>query len=126
MNQPLDLTIRERETARCAAMRDGDTAALTELLAPDVTYLHSNGHPDTRADYLAKLSDGRLVYRRLTCEVLSVRALGPAAMVLSTMRASAEVNGEPRELDNRTVTIWEMRAGTWQLTYYQGTTVSPA
>jgi hypothetical protein len=57
------LTLDEQ---RLRAMLAADLPTLRTLLAPELSYTHSDGRTDTREGYLASLASGALNYRR--CE----------------------------------------------------------
>src|SRR5512143_1675114 len=73
--------IADLERARFAAMVAADTAALRPYLASDLTYTHSSGVTQTRAQLLQQIASGQLHYTSITPDELHVRALGEAAVV---------------------------------------------
>ncbi|MBP6184401.1 MAG: nuclear transport factor 2 family protein [Saprospiraceae bacterium] len=58
-----------------------DTARLSQLLALDVVYVHSNGWHETRAEMLSNIGSGRIRYQRVEVLDAAVRAYGTAYIV---------------------------------------------
>src|SRR4029450_2582021 len=50
------------ESSRMAAMVQADTKQLNLVLAEDLTYTHSSGKTDTKAELLASITSGNLKY----------------------------------------------------------------
>src|ERR1700754_2919767 len=50
------------EDRRYRAMLDADLDALDELCAEELSYAHSNGARDTKAEYVEKIRSGYYVY----------------------------------------------------------------
>ena len=109
------------EDSRYRAMVEGDLAALTELLAPGLSYTHSSGVRDTREDYLGKLRSGYYVYRRVEHPVDRVEVSGDGAIVAGRMTAAVDVDGVPKRIDNLALAVWTRATGTWQLLAYAPT-----
>lgn len=62
-------------------MASRDTARLSQLLAQDVVYVHSNGWHETRTEILSNIGSGRLRYQRVEILDAAVRAYGTAYIV---------------------------------------------
>ena len=73
-------------------MVHADTGGLTLLFAPDLTYTHTDGAQNTRAEFLQLLGSGTLRYASIAPEAREVRVLGSSAVVTgrSAMRVEAE------------------------------------
>ncbi len=109
------------EDRRYQAMRDGDVATLDELLADELSYTHSSGSRDTKAQFLAKVGSGHFVYLRIDHPVERVEVYGDTALVIGRMGADLEVQGRPRTLDNFALAVWTRTSGTWRLVAYAPT-----
>src|SRR5438034_5095249 len=64
------------EDRRFAAMVHADTSALASLLAPDLTYTHTDGAQNTGAELLQLLGSGTLRYASIAPEARSRRTEG--------------------------------------------------
>lgn len=114
--------IKALEARRYAAMKDGDTAALRELLSARLVYSHSDATQDSLESYLATLTDGSLRYHDIQFETKAVLVAGSdAAIALGTMSADITRNGADKRIAAMTCAVWAREAGTWRLLAYQPT-----
>jgi Domain of unknown function (DUF4440) len=113
--------VLEAEDRRYRAMLDADLDALDDLCADELSYAHSSGVRDTKAEYLAKVRSGYYVYRRIEHPVERVEVVGETAMVVGRMTADLEVDGTPKTIDNLALAVWARIAGRWRLLAYAPT-----
>jgi ketosteroid isomerase-like protein len=116
--------VLETDARRVQALLSNDFAALEDLLADDLTYVHSNGHLDTKDTYIGVLRSGATRYLSMEMSGLSVRADGNAAVVAGTFEArvqtrNGEVNPKPRVL-----IVYVKRDGRWQMLAWQSTNIA--
>jgi ketosteroid isomerase-like protein len=109
------------EDLRYRAMIDADLATLDRLLDDRVSYAHSSGVRDTKAEYLAKVRSGYYVYRRIDHPVERVEIVGDTAIVVGRMTADLTVDGTPKTIDNLALAVWARTAGGWRLLAYAPT-----
>src|SRR3989441_7982998 len=69
------------EDRRFAALGHADTGALTLLLAPDLTYTHTGGAQNTRAEVLQLLGSGTPRYAFIAPQAREGRGLGSSLVV---------------------------------------------
>src|SRR4051794_38375113 len=99
------------EDRRYQAMLDGDLDALDQLCADALSYTHSNGVRDSKAEYFAKLRDGYYVYHRIDHPVERVEVSGDAAVVVGRMTADLDSGGGRQSNDRPPGAPWAPRAG---------------
>ncbi len=119
-----DVAVREvlaAEDRRYRAMTDADLAVLDELCADELSYAHSNGARDTKAEYLEKVRSGYYVYETVDHPVERVEVLGDCAMVVGRMRSDLRVQGTPKTIDNLALAVWTRAADGWRLLAYAPT-----
>ncbi len=109
------------ESARYAAMIEGDVAALEQLLDEDLVYSHSDGSRDSRETYLKKVTDGHFVYHRADAPVERLLIIGDCAVLAGQMNAEVSVGGEKRSLSNGCLAVYRRADGKWRLLAYQPT-----
>lgn len=109
------------EDRRFAAMAHADTGALEQLLAPDLTYTHTDGTQNTKAEFLRILGSGALKYVSITPDGREVRIFASTAIVTgrSTMRVEAE--GQTHAFRIRYLAVYRHGALGWQLVAWQST-----
>ena len=113
------------EDERYAALLGPDLATLDRLFADGLSYAHSSGARDTKAEYLHKIESGYYVYLRVDHPVERVEVVGDTAMVVGRMTADIVVQGTPKTIDNLALAVWTRADGTWRLLAY-APTVLPA
>jgi Domain of unknown function (DUF4440) len=109
------------EDRRYRAMIDADLDTLDELCSDELSYAHSNGVRDTKAEYFAKLREGYYVYHRIDHPVERVEVAGDAAVVVGRMTADLDSGGVRKTIDCLAVAVWTRSAGTWRLLAYAPT-----
>jgi ketosteroid isomerase-like protein len=124
MGSPDDDDVRAvlaAEDRRYRAMQEADLALLDASCADDLSYAHSNGARDTKAQYLEKVRTGHYVYHRIEHPVERVAVLGDTAIVVGRMTADLDVEGVPKTIDNLALAVWTRASGSWQLLGYAPT-----
>ena len=111
------------EDLRYQAMIDADLPELDRLLAEQVSYAHSSGARDTKAEYLQKVRTGYYDYWRIDHPVERVEVVGDTALVVGRMTADLGVDGTPKTIDNLALAVWVRIAGDWRLLAYAPTTL---
>jgi hypothetical protein len=116
--------IEALERARFHAMARQDITALAPLLAEDLTYCHSNGECETKAQFLATIESGRIRYHTIAVERLAPRFVAGVWVVNGVITVDAEIGGTPAKLR---LTFTDVHApapgGRWQLTAWHSARV---
>jgi hypothetical protein len=109
------------EDRRYDALLGPDLPMLERLFHDRLSYAHSSGVRDTKAEYLAKIESGYYDYARIDHPVERVDVLGDSAVVVGRMTADLSVNGTPKIIDNLALAVWTKDTGDWQLVAYAST-----
>lgn len=109
------------EDRRYQAMLDADLTTLDELCADELSYAHSNGARDTKAEYFAKIRTGYYVYHRIDHPVERVEVVGDAAIVVGRMTADLDSGGTRKKIDNLALAVWTRSVTGWRLLAYAPT-----
>ena len=122
--EPTDVQqILAAEDRRYRAMQDADLTTLDELCADELSYTHSSGTRDTKAEYFGKVGSGHYVYRRIDHPVERVEVLGDTAIVVGRMTADVDVQGVPKTIDSLALAVWTRASGAWRLLAYAPTSL---
>jgi hypothetical protein len=111
------------EDRRYAALLGPDLPTLERLFHERLSYAHSSGVRDTKAEYLAKIESGYYDYTRSEHPVERVDVVGDTAVVSGRMTADLLVQGKPKSLDVLALAVWTRDTGEWQLLAYASTPV---
>jgi uncharacterized protein (TIGR02246 family) len=107
--------------ARIAATIKGDLAALGALMTDDLTYTHSSGVTETKAEFLDGLKTGKYLYKSIEAPTRRVRVHGDAAIVSGPAHIVIEPGGKRTELDLYFTEIYVREGGKWRMALWQST-----
>lgn len=113
--------VRAAELKRFEVTTRGDLDELARLLADDLTYTHSTGVIETKAQFLDALRSGKVRYERIEPEELQVRAYGTTAVITGKAQVSVVSDGQPKSIVLRFTDVWVKRGGRWQMVAWQST-----
>jgi ketosteroid isomerase-like protein len=109
------------EGRRYQAMLDADLQTLDELCADELSYTHSSGVRDTKAEYFEKIRTGYYVYHRIEHPVERVEVAGDTAIVVGRMTADIDSGDVRKTIDNLALSVWTRSEGRWRLFAYAPT-----
>jgi ketosteroid isomerase-like protein len=104
------------------AMLTKDTAALDRLLHPDLTYSHSDGKTQTKADLLKSPGNNQSI----TFGETTVRVYGDTAILKGPIEfVSISGGGTPATAHLSVLQVWLNGPSGWQLVARQATKLNP-
>jgi uncharacterized protein (TIGR02246 family) len=106
---------------RIAATISGDVAALSGLMTDDLTYTHSSGVEESRAEFLDALKSGKYVYREIAAPGRRVRVHGDAAVVSGPCHVVIEPGGKRTEIDLYFTELYVKEGGRWRMALWHST-----
>jgi len=106
---------------RIALTIAGDLAALSAMMTDDLTYTHSNGVEESKAEFLEALKSGKYVYREITPRDRRVRVHGDAAVVSGPCHVVIEPGGKRTEIDLYFTELYVKEAGQWRMALWHST-----
>jgi len=98
-----------------------DTGALAHLLAPDLTYTHTDGAQNSRAELLQLVGSGALRYASIAPEARDVRVVGSSAVVTGRSAMRVEASGQAHAFRIRYLAVYRRGARGWELVAWQST-----
>lgn len=109
------------DDARYAAMIGGDLPGLAMLLADGLTYTHSTGVTETKAQYLQALRSGRVRYLQMDRQVAHFLAFPGCAVMQGQVGVHAQVDGRTLRSQALFTSTWVGRDGSWQMAAWAAT-----
>jgi uncharacterized protein (TIGR02246 family) len=106
---------------RIAATIAGDVAALSAMMTADLTYTHSSGVEESKAEFLEGLTSGKYVYREIVPRGRKVRVHGNAAVVSGPCHVVIEPGGKRTEIDLYFTELYMNEDGQWRMALWQST-----
>lgn len=111
--------VRAADLRRISALIHADRAALDAVLADDLSYGHSDGRLQTKAELLAALAGGSVTYQSYDGPPPAVRIQGSMALLSGIAELEATARGTKVKLWLRYLAVYEKRDGAWRLAAYQ-------
>jgi ketosteroid isomerase-like protein len=106
---------------RIAATVAADLAGLGAMMTDDLTYTHSSGVTETKAEFLEGLRSGKYVYREIAPRDRRVRVHGDAAVVSGPCHVVIEPGGKRTEIDLYFTELYVKVGGKWRMALWHST-----
>jgi hypothetical protein len=92
-----------------------DSISLSKLLSNDVTYGHTNGLIQTKAELIHDLMTKVQDYKSIAPSDMNIRVYGNTAVVNINVGVKMEYNAKPLEMNMHVVLVWIKNNGNWEL-----------
>jgi ketosteroid isomerase-like protein len=98
------------------AMLDADRAALHALVAPDLIYVHSDGHSENKTQYVDVIATKKTIYTSITLSNIKTVVSGDTAIMRLVFDCSYKDEGKPPAAAHLGVMeTWQKQGGSWKL-----------
>lgn len=97
-----------------------DSVALSKLLANDVTYSHTNGLVQTKAEFIHSVMSGEQDYKKITPSDMKVRVYENTGIVTMKSDVSLLFQGKPLDISMTILLVWR-KDKDWKLVARQST-----
>jgi len=97
------------------ALLNKDSAGLSNLLADDVSYGHSNGMIQTKTELIRDVVSGVQDYRSIDPSDMNVRIFGNSGIVNLKAKVKLLSAGTPMDLNLAMVLVWIKKEKDWKL-----------
>jgi ketosteroid isomerase-like protein len=118
---PEQIQALDREWAQACVQ--ADIAKLEQILSDDLTYTHSSGQTQNKAEFIATVREGKTRYRSIEFQQSSVHIYENSAVTNSEVRVNLTVEGKDVSVHPRFLHVWVKHDGRWQLAAHQGTKI---
>ena len=106
------------------AMIDPTPAALTALVADDLSYGHSGGRVDTKDSFIGDLIAGKSDFVTIAITDQTIKVVGNTAIVRHTLTADTNDSGKPGKVQIKILGVWQQQGGQWKLLARQAVRVA--
>lgn len=120
---PSEAAVLAAQDARLAAMVRADGPALEKALDAGLTYQHSNGTAQTKAEFIGSVVGGSLRYKALDILERKVRRIGSVFIVTGVFRLQATNGGETVDTKARFTDVYDCGAGACLQVAWQNTRI---
>lgn len=106
------------------AMIDPTPAALTALVADDLSYGHSGGRVDAKDSFIGDLIAGKSDFVTIAITDQTIKVVGNTAIVRHTLTADTNDSGKPGKVQIKILGVWQQQGGQWKLLARQAVRVA--
>ncbi len=107
--------LKEAVTKLDKALIAKDTVILKQLLNNAVSYGHSNGWVETKAEVIKDLVTQKLTYYKIDTKDVKWTVVNNVATLRNTSAINYELDGKPGELNLHVLQVWLKTNKGWQL-----------
>lgn len=97
------------------AMVDGKKDALEAIVSDKLSYGHSGGHVEGKAEFVEKIVSGKSDFVTIELKDQAISVSGKTAVVRHLLNASTNDNGKPGEVHLKILLIFQKEGGKWKL-----------
>ena len=97
------------------ALIQKDSVSLSKLLADDVSYGHSNGWLQGKADLIRDVVSGVQDYKTIEPSNLNIRVYENTAVVTMQSKSNMIFQGKPLDLSMNVLLVWVKKNNDWKL-----------
>ncbi len=110
-----EASVNEAVEALRKAMLDADRARLEDLSSDHLSYGHSGGTMETKAQFINVIVSKKTIYKSITLSEPTVVIAGPNAIVRHVFSAETESDGKPGSARVGVMQVWQKQDGRWKL-----------
>ena len=97
------------------AMMAADKAKLEALTADQLSYGHSSGKVETKAEFIGVIADKKTIFKSITLSNPSVAVVGNNAIARHIFAAEVEAGGQASSPKIGVMQVWVKDGGRWKL-----------
>ena len=110
-----DAAVNQTVEALRKALLAADKAQLGQLAADQLSYGHSDGRVQTKAEFIDGVLNRKAIVKSLTFPDLTVAVVGDVAIVRHIYASESETDGTPRSIRIGALQVWQKQTGDWKL-----------
>ncbi len=124
-SKEIEAELLRLDDERSRAMMAQDIGVLGRLMSDAIVYTHSSGRLDSKASFIASISQGTVKYRRIERKDVAVSVRDGFAFLTGVTEIDVETGGQVRHLNLRFSNVWEETPSGWQQIVWQTTPIAP-
>ncbi|MEO0332130.1 MAG: nuclear transport factor 2 family protein [Bacteroidota bacterium] len=102
------------ETLR-TAMVDANEAALKEIALDELTYGHSSGLLEDKAQFVEALASGKSDFKNMDLTNQTITVVDNTALVRHELKADVVDSGNPASIHLGVLLVWQKQENEWKL-----------
>jgi len=97
------------------ALVNADRASLDKLTAAELSYGHSNGKVETKAEFVEALTSGASDFVKIDLTEQTIKIVDKTALVRHRLSADTNNDGKPGTVNLYILLVWQKQKGDWKL-----------
>ena len=94
---------------------DADKAALEDITVAELSYGHSSGKIEDKAQFVEALASGKSDFKNMDLTEQTITVSGNTALVRHDLKASVVDSGNPADIHLGVLLVWQKQKGQWKL-----------
>lgn len=113
--------IQQLDSLRVQAMIHADSSKLAQVFTDDLTYTHTNGRVDTKAQLIASLISRKLRYEAINYEQAQLRSYDTVAVNTGLVTMQVKAGEQTLRFQARFTSVYVKQGEHWQMAAWQST-----
>ena len=110
-----EAAVKQNVEALREALLKADKAQLERLTADQLSYGHSDGRVQNKAEFIDGVITRKATVKSLNFPDLKIAVAGDAAIARHIYESESETDGKPNSIRIGTLEIWQKQGGNWKL-----------
>lgn len=110
-----EAAVGEAVEALRKALIEKNKSELEKLAAAELSYGHSDGRVQTKAEFIDGVIGRKAVIKSLEFPELKVTPAGDAAIARHLYVSESETDGKPNSIRLGVLAVWQKQGGSWKL-----------
>jgi ketosteroid isomerase-like protein len=110
-----EAAVKENVEALRKALLSADKGQLQQLTATQLSYGHSSGKLQSKAQFVEGVMTRKAVGKSLTFPDLTVAVVGDAAIARHLHVSESEIDGKPHSVRIGVLAVWQKQDRSWKL-----------
>lgn len=115
-----EAAVKQSVEALREALLKADKAQLERLSADQVSYGHSDGRVQNKAEFIDGVMTRKATVKSITFPDLKIAVAGDAAIARHIYESETETDGKPNSVRIGNLQVWQKQGGNWKLLARQG------
>ena len=110
-----EAAVKQNVEALREALLKADKAQLERLTADQLSYGHSDGRVQNKAEFIDGVITRKATVKSLNFPDLKIAVAGDAAIARHIYESESETDGKPNSIRIGTLEVWQKQGGNWKL-----------
>jgi len=113
--QTTEADVAKAMDALNAAILSGDAQKLNAITGAQLSYGHSNGRLETKAEFVSAIVERRSVFVKIDITNQKIAMMGDTAIVRNHLSGDTNTGGKPAHVEIDVIYVFRLEGGDWKL-----------